>query len=89
MKTQTLFEEDVLLEDVLERNIVVFNDDYNTFEHVIETFVRILDHTPEQAEQCAWLIHHKGKCKVKSGSYEELEPKCTAILETGISAEIH
>jgi ATP-dependent Clp protease adaptor protein ClpS len=89
MSTQTQLVEEVLVEDVLEKSIVVFNDDVNTFDHVISTFMRILEHTEEQAEQCAWIIHTKGKCKVKSGSYDELEPKCTAILEKGISAEIH
>lgn len=88
MSTQTQFEEEVLLEEILERSIIVFNDDFNTFDHVISTFIEILNHSAEQAEQCAWLIHHKGKCQVKSGSYEELEPKCTAILESGINAEI-
>ena len=73
----------------LERTIVVFNDDVNTFDHVIESFVDVLAHSPEQAEQCAWIIHTKGKCKVKAGSYDDLEPMCTAILDRGISAEIH
>lgn len=87
----TLLKEDydIQLLEVLERGIVVYNDDFNTFEHVINTFIKILGHGPEQAEQCAMLIHLKGKCKVKQGSYEELEPMCTAILERGISAEIH
>lgn len=89
MSTQTQSVEEVLLEDVLEKNIVVFNDDVNTFDHVIDTFVRVLDHTPEQAEQSAWIIHTKGKCKVKAGIYEVLQPMCTAILDAGISAEIH
>jgi ATP-dependent Clp protease adaptor protein ClpS len=89
MSFQTQFAEDILLEDILEKNIIVYNDDVNTFEHVITTFIDILEHTPNQAEQCAWIIHHKGKCKVKSGSYDELHPKCLAILESGISAKIH
>jgi ATP-dependent Clp protease adaptor protein ClpS len=73
----------------LENNIVVYNDDVNTFDHVIDSFVQVLAHSPEQAEQCAWIIHTKGKCKVKQGYYEELAPLCTSILERGISAEIH
>ena len=88
MSLQTQFEEDILLEELLEQNIIVFNDDINTFDHVISTFIDVLDHTPQQAEQCAWLIHHKGKCQVKSGSYDELQPKCIAILDSGISAKI-
>ena len=72
----------------LENTIIVFNDDYNTFDHVIESFVEVLGHSSEQAEQCAWIIHTKGKCKVKQGDYETLVPLCSAILDRGISAEI-
>lgn len=89
MSTQTQYFEETLVVETLEKTIVVFNDDVNTFEHVIETFVDILSHSAEQAEQCAWIIHTKGKCKVKNGDYEELEPLCSAILNRGISAEIH
>ena len=89
MSTQLHEVYDTQLLEILEKSIVVYNDDFNTFDHVIETFVHVLKHSSEQAEQCATLIHFKGKCKVKQGSYEELEPMCTAILERGISAEIH
>ncbi len=68
--------------------IVLYNDDVNTFDHVIETLIRICDHTSEQAEQCAILVHYKGKCTVKTGSFEELKPQCTGLLEAGLSAEI-
>jgi len=71
-----------------ENNLVVFNDDVNTFEHVIQALIEICNHTKEQAEQCTLIIHYKGKCVVKTGSYEKLEPMCTAICERGISAEI-
>lgn len=70
------------------KDLVVFNDDFNTFEHVIETLIRVCKHTPEQAEQCTWLIHYKGKCAVKSGAYEELNPMREAICEAGIDAKI-
>jgi ATP-dependent Clp protease adaptor protein ClpS len=66
----------------------LFNDDVNTFDHVIETLVRVCNHTDEQANQCALLVHYKGKCTVKTGSYDELEPQCSALLEAGLSAEI-
>jgi ATP-dependent Clp protease adaptor protein ClpS len=89
MSTQTQYFEEAQVVETLEKTIVVFNDDVNTFDHVIDTFVSILKHTAEQAEQCAWIIHTRGKCKVKSGEYDDLEPMCTAILEKGISAEIH
>lgn len=71
-----------------EHEIVVFNDDVNTFDHVIETLIDTCDHSPTQAEQCTILIHYKGKCAVKSGSYNDLKPRCLKILEAGISAEI-
>jgi ATP-dependent Clp protease adaptor protein ClpS len=85
-QTQELIETDVAIG--LENTIIVFNDDVNTFDHVIESFVDVLKHTSEQAEQCAWIIHTRGKCKVKQGDYDALVPLCSAILERGISAEI-
>ena len=70
------------------KDLVVFNDDINTFQHVIETLIKVCKHTPEQAEQCTLLIHYKGKCAVKKGSYEELKPMREAITEVGIDAKI-
>jgi ATP-dependent Clp protease adaptor protein ClpS len=69
-------------------DLVVFNDDFNTFDHVIKTLIRVCKHTAEQAEQCTWLIHYKGKCAVKSGSMEELKPMREAIVDAGIDARI-
>ena len=80
------YEDDVM--ELLENNIVVFNDYYNTFDHVINSFIKVLGHSAEQAEQCATIIHNNGKCAVASGSFEDLLPKCSAILDRGISAEI-
>jgi len=80
-----------VLEETLDQNlneIVLYNDDVNTFDHVIETLVYSCEHTPLQAEQCAMLVHYKGKCTVKTGAYEELVPKCSKLLEAGLSAEI-
>ena len=68
--------------------IVLFNDDVNTFDHVIESLVAICSHSHEQAEQCALLVHYKGKCTVKMGVYDELEPLCSKLLQVGLSAEI-
>ena len=83
-------EEDVLiLEDTeKEHHIILYNDDVNTFDHVIDMLIAVCEHTPEQAEQCAIIVHYKGKCSVKTGSYEDLKPRCTALLEAGLSAEI-
>jgi len=68
--------------------IVLYNDDVNTFDHVIDTLIRVCSHTSEQAEQCALIVHYKGKCTVKTGEYNELRPQCTQLLEAGLSAEI-
>jgi ATP-dependent Clp protease adaptor protein ClpS len=79
------------LVDTLEQNlneIVLYNDDVNTFDHVIDTLIYACEHTPEQAEQCSILVHYKGKCTVKTGVYDELEPRCSMLLEAGLSAEI-
>ena len=72
----------------INNEIVLFNDDVNTFDHVIETLIRVCEHTNEQAEQCALLVHYKGKCTVKTGSLDELKPQCSSLLEAGLSAEI-
>ncbi len=79
-------EEDVLTLD--ECSLVVFNDDFNSFEHVIQTLIDVCDHAADQAEQCTWLIHYKGKCAVKSGSFEKLKPMRQAICDRGINAQI-
>ena len=69
-------------------HIVLYNDDHNTFDHVIDCLMRYCKHDPIQAEQCAVLVHFKGKCTVKSGSYDELEPVCTSLLTEDLTAEI-
>lgn len=90
MSTKEKTSEDVLHdEELLKQNeIVLFNDDVNTFDHVIDTLIHVCDHTPEQAEQCALIVHYKGKCTVKTGEYDELKPRCTMLLQAGLSAEI-
>ncbi|UFH52868.1 ATP-dependent Clp protease adaptor ClpS [Spirosoma sp. KNUC1025] len=80
-----------VLDEVVEtdvHNLVVFNDDVNTFDHVIDTLIDVCHHTPEQAEQCTLLIHYKGKCAVKNGSWDELVPMRNEICRRGISAEV-
>ena len=68
--------------------IIVYNDDVNTFDHVIETLVRVCEHTPIQAEQCSLIVHFNGKCTVKTGEYDKLKVQCTGLLEAGLTAEI-
>ena len=79
---------DVLEKETNQFEIVLFNDDVNTFDHVIDSLIEICDHTLEQAEQCALLVHYKGKCTVKTGEYNDLKPRCTRLLTQGLSAEI-
>ena len=69
-------------------SLIVWNDDVNSFEWVIETLVEVCGHTTEQAEQCAIIIDSKGKYAVKEGSYDLLKPMCDAITERGIGATI-
>jgi ATP-dependent Clp protease adaptor protein ClpS len=87
-QTETL--EEVELSTAKENlfEIVLFNDEVNTFDWVIESLIDVCEHSFEQAEQCSVLVHYKGKCGVKTGTYKELEPRCSALLERGLSAEI-
>jgi ATP-dependent Clp protease adaptor protein ClpS len=81
-KTLTL---DTILED---HSIVLFNDDVNTFNHVINSLVKYCKHSAVQAEQCAHIVHYNGKCQVKKGNIFKLKPICSALLDKGLSAEI-
>lgn len=83
-------ESDVLtnLAKVADYELVLYNDDHNTFEHVINCLVKYCNHDIYQAEQCAWIVHTKGKCAIKSGEYSSLEPICTALGDQGLSAQI-
>ena len=69
-------------------SLIVWNDEVNTFEWVIETLIEVCGHSPEQAEQCAYIIHFQGKYAVKQGSYDELKPQCDAITDRGIGATL-
>lgn len=87
--TPELFEDVALEEEVAAGwSIVLYNDDFNTFEWVIECLVKYCGHESMQAEQCAWIVHTKGKCLVKSGDFNKLEPICTALCDHGLSAKL-
>jgi len=90
MSTKEHVKEEVVVKDKETPlyEIMVYNDDYNTFDHVIDTLIDTCDHNPHQAEQCTLIIHYNGKCAVKTGEYKDLKPRCTRILEAGINAEI-
>ncbi|MCB0476418.1 MAG: ATP-dependent Clp protease adaptor ClpS [Flavobacteriaceae bacterium] len=81
-------EAEVLEQEANQHEIILFNDDVHTFEFVIESLIDVCEHTPEQAEQCTYLVHFKGKCAVKTGEYDELKSRCTRLLNLGLSAEI-
>lgn len=85
-QTQEVEITDVLTEEL--HNLIVWNDDVNTFDWVITSLVDICGHDSLQAEQCALIIHHKGKCSVKKGSFTELRPKAEALIDRGIQATI-
>lgn len=83
---QEEFDTDVL-DDHL-HHLIIWNDEVNTFQWVIESLVEICAHTPEQAEQCAMLIHYQGKYAVKKGGFTILRPMCEALIDRGINATI-
>jgi len=85
------FELDATETDVLEEkshHLIIWNDDVNTFDWVITALIEICKHTPEQAEQCALLIHHQGKYPVKKGDWETLKPMCEGLIDREINATI-
>lgn len=90
MSTIEKIQEEVLVAESVDQNneIVLYNDDVNTFDHVIETLIQVCSHSAIQAEQCALLVHYKGKCTVKTGSFDELKPQCSQLLDAGLSAEL-
>ena len=79
---------DILTDFEKRYQIIVWNDEVNTFEWVIDTLINVCGHNEEQAEQCALLIHTRGKYAVKNGSYDDLKPQCDAITERGIGATL-
>ena len=92
MPTNPAYDQDEAV-DVLDAvdqscSLIVWNDEVNTFEWVIETLVEVCDHSAEQAEQCAMIIHTHGKYAVKHGAYDDLKPMCDAITDRGIGATI-
>lgn len=85
-ETEELVEEDII--DVSNHSIILYNDDVNTFDHVINSLVQVCKHTEIQAEQVAWIVHTKGKCDVKHGEFGKLHPMCERLRDKGLSAVI-
>jgi len=73
---------------LMNRSIILFNDNHNSFDHVISCLIDYCEHHPHQAEQCAYIVHHNGKCQIKTGSYDELVPIYTALCENDLTVEI-
>ncbi|MDA0277631.1 MAG: ATP-dependent Clp protease adaptor ClpS [Bacteroidetes bacterium] len=88
MKEQQESSKDTLEAVEMDNELIVFNDEVNTFDHVINTLIRVCKHSNEQAQQCTLIIHFKGKCTVKTGPIEKLKSACQGILDAGIQAEI-
>jgi ATP-dependent Clp protease adaptor protein ClpS len=96
MKLQASTDIDILEQEVIEvilkeeaiKALILYNDDFNTFDFVISCLVKVCGHDFLQAEQCAHLVHYKGKCVVKNGTFKELKPLCESLLEKGLTAKI-
>ncbi|MBK7211911.1 MAG: ATP-dependent Clp protease adaptor ClpS [Bacteroidales bacterium] len=71
-----------------EKELVLYNDDHNTFEYVIDSLIEVCAHAPEQAEQCAFVAHTKGKCGIKNGDYSFLESMHSELLNRGLTTKI-
>lgn len=89
---QQHYEEEIITDELFDEefpfNLIMWNDDVNTFDWVIKTLIEVCKHEPEQAEQCSLIIHFKGKCIVKNGSYDKLKIMRDAIVDRGIGATI-
>ncbi|MCK5825053.1 MAG: ATP-dependent Clp protease adaptor ClpS [Ichthyobacteriaceae bacterium] len=85
---ETLIEEHTEVKRTQKHQIILHNDEENTFEFVIESLITVCGHTSEQAEQCAMITHYNGKCGISTGVLNELKPICTRLLSLGLSVEI-
>ncbi|MBK8876361.1 MAG: ATP-dependent Clp protease adaptor ClpS [Bacteroidetes bacterium] len=87
-KTQEEFSLVIDPEVKADNHLVIYNDDVNTFDFVIESLIKVCKHERVQAEQCTYIIHYSGKCSVKDGDFKRLRPMCEALLDRGLSATI-
>lgn len=86
--TDTLVEDHIVTKSEKSKSIVLYNDDHNTFEHVIDCLVNYCKHSNEQAQQCALIVHNIGKCSVKEGNFKKLLPIHEALLEAGLTSKL-
>ncbi|MFK8038492.1 MAG: ATP-dependent Clp protease adaptor ClpS [Crocinitomicaceae bacterium] len=90
MSDTILQEEAAVKKQIIKTNsLIIFNDDINTFDFIIESLIKVCKHEMVQAEQCTWIIHYNGKCAVKNGDIESLNPMKRALCERGIDAKIN
>ncbi|MGE0561982.1 MAG: ATP-dependent Clp protease adaptor ClpS [Flavobacteriales bacterium] len=89
MNTETLKETSAVIENQELKLLVLFNDDVNTFDHVINMLIKYCGHDSIQAEQCAMLVHFKGKCDIKKGAFKELAFISEILAENGLTVEIN
>jgi ATP-dependent Clp protease adaptor protein ClpS len=91
MMVETDVQEKVEVKKDVEKNrsLVLYNDDVNTFDHVIDALIKVCRHEIIQAEQCTWIVHYNGKCAVKEGDFRQLRPMRQALNEKGLTAKIH
>ena len=87
-EVEELVEVEEVVKDEAVKALLLYNDDFNTFDFVTESLIKVCKHDSIQAEQCTYLVHYTGKCVVKNGSYKKLKPLCEALLERGLSAKI-
>ena len=91
---ETLIKENEAAEELVkelladQKSIVLYNDPFNTFDHVISCLMKYCDHNPHQAEQCTLIVHHNGKCSIKNGSISKLQPIYEALLENELTVKI-
>jgi ATP-dependent Clp protease adaptor protein ClpS len=78
----------VKVENTENYSLVLYNDDINSFDHVINSLIAICNLELMESEQCAWIVHTNGRCSVRHGAYSELEPKCIALMDRGLSVKI-
>jgi ATP-dependent Clp protease adaptor protein ClpS len=87
-EVEELVEVEEVVKDEAVKALLLYNDDFNTFDFVTDSLIKVCKHDSIQAEQCTYLVHYTGKCVVKNGPYKKLKPLCEALLERGLSAKI-
>lgn len=79
---------EVVIENEQKYVLILYNDDVNTFDHVINCLIKICGHVVSQAEQCANIVHYKGRCQVSDGALKEMQKQCVALLDEKLSAKV-